>query len=455
MIELPFARAVVLGAFLSGTAYAQTPTRQPCELVFETNPDHPTLFSRLPSGATNIFAGGGVRGVCRGQDITLTADSAEYYGDLRILYLLGTVRYREPRARLESRKLTYWMNDERLLSEGDVVVTLPSGTVSRGPIVDYLRAAPAVRTDSRMEAPRRTITRIPQKDSAGGSSTDTVQVEADRTLSLADSVVYAGGNVRIVRGDLLGVSDSAFMDNKGDIAQLLGKAQVDASGKRPFTLSGAVIDLFSKEQKLERVLARVGARAKSQNLELASDTIDMRVTNDELQRAYAWGPSRARATSPGRVMTADSLDIVMPAQKVREVRLLRAAYAESDPDSTRIRSTERDWLRGDTIIAYFDTTQVEAAADSSPQIRELVAKGKARSFYHVASSRGGPARPSVNYVRGREIVVSFVDDEVTDVLVRDAASGVYIEPSDDPAYRPRSAPAAGRRRPGSAPAPRP
>ena len=430
------ARSLVAAAAIvlcGATAGAQA-TRQPCELVFETNPDHPTLFSRLPSGTTNIFAGGGVRGVCRGQDIVLTADSAEYYGDLRTLFLLGNVRYREARARLESRKLTYWMNDERLLSEGDVVVTLASGTTARGPIIDYLRAAPAVRTVARMEAPRRTLTRIPQKDSTGAARRDTVQVEADRTLSIGDSLVYAGGNVRILRGDILGLSDSAFMDNEGDVARLIGKARVNAAGTRPFVLTGATIDLFSKEQKLERVLARTAATATSKDLELQSDTIDMRIVNDGLERAFAWGKSRARATSPGRVMLADSMDVLMPGQKVREVRLLRGAYAESDPDSTRILTKERDWLRGDTIVAHFDT--VLAASDSSPRIKSLVATGKARSFYHVTSARGGPTRPAVNYVRGKEIVVSFANDEVTDVVVREGANGVYLEPSDDPNRKP-------------------
>lgn len=428
--------AVSLAAALS-TLGAQE--RKPCELVFETNPDRPTLFSRLPSGQTNIFAGGGVRGVCRGSDIVLTADSAEFYGDLATLYLLGNVRYREPRARLDARKITYWMNDEHLLAEGSVVVTLPSGTVARGPVIDYLRAAPAVRTEARMHAPQRTITRIPQKDSAGAPQPDTVQVEADRTTSLADSVVYAGGSVRIVRGDLVGLADSAFMDSKGDIAQLVGKARVDAAGSRPFTLEGAIIDLFSEEQKLERVLARKDAKAISKDLELESDTIDLRVKDDQLERAFAWGPSRARAKSPGRVMVADSLDAFMPGQRVAEVRMVRDAYAESDPDTTSIRTKERDWIRGDTIIAFFDTTVVEAEADSAPRIRELVARGKARSFYHVASMRGGPDRPSVNYVRGREIVVSFENDAVSDVVVHDAASGVYLEASDDPNHRPPAA----------------
>jgi lipopolysaccharide export system protein LptA len=411
-----------------GSSGAQQEERRPCELVFETNPDRPSLFSRLPSGNANIFAGGGVRGICRGQDIVITADSAEYYGDQRILYLLGNVRYREPRARVDALKLTYWMFDERLLAEGSVVVTLPSGTVARGPIIEYLRAAPAVRQVARMDAPRRTITRIPQEDTTGTARIDTVTVEADRTVSLADSLVYTGGNVIVTRRDMRSVSDSAFMDRGKDIAMLIGNAKVDATGSRPFTLAGSRIDLFSREKQLERVLARVDASATSEDFLLTADTIDLRVSGEQLQRAFAWGPSRARATSPGRLMVSDSMDVHMPSQRLTEVRMIRAAYAEGEPDTTRITTTERDWLRGDTIVAHFDTTVLESASDSSPRLRELVARGSARSYYQIPSDKGTDRQPAINYVRGRQIVLTFRDDQIDDVTVKDSASGVYIEP---------------------------
>ena len=80
----------------------------------------------------------------------------------------------------------------------------------------------------------------------------------------------------------------------------------------------------------------------------------MRIQNNQLQRVMAWGKGRARALSPEREITADSIDALMPGQRVREVRALRKAYAESNPDSGVV-STQRDWMRGDTIVARFDT----------------------------------------------------------------------------------------------------
>ena len=37
-------------------------------------------------------------------------------------------------------------------------------------------------------------------------------------------------------------------------------------------------------------------------------------------------------------------------------------------------------------------------------------------------------RPAINYVLGREIVVSFKEQQVTRVTVNEQAAGVYLEP---------------------------
>src|SRR5688572_5380596 len=146
-----------------------------------------------------------------------------------------------------------------------------------------------------------------------------------------------------------------------------------------------------------------------------------------MDRVYAWGRSRARAVSPEYDIVADSLDVRMPGQRVREVFAVRDAFAQSTPDSTRMRSTEKDWLRGDTIITRFDT--VAAAGDTArrPRIRDLVARGSARSYYQVASREGRSAPPAINYVRGRVIAVTFQDQEVEQVTITDQAAGIYLE----------------------------
>jgi hypothetical protein len=135
----------------------------------------------------------------------------------------------------------------------------------------------------------------------------------------------------------------------------------------------------------------------------------------------------------------------MPGQRVREVRALRNGYAESNPDSGVV-SDKRDWIRGDTIIARFDTVVATDTA-SRPRIRELVAAGNARSFYQMKSSRAGQTQPSVNYVRGRIIDIDFDQGTVSTVTVTDRATGVLIEPAVESAVaRPAIPPAPARPR---------
>lgn len=405
-----------------------------------------TQLIKLPSGKYNAYQGGGVTYFCQGQGNELRADSAEYYGDAGVLYLIGDVHYTEPRVRVDSRRMTYFQNEDRLLAEGDVVATLPSGTVLRGPRAEYWRAIPNARPRTRMVATGRPLITLVQVDSSGRRQPP-VDLRADRVTMEADSLVYAGGSVDIVRPDLHATGDSAFMDSGTEFARLMRGPIIEGKSERPFTLTGGVIDIWSRARRLERVLSAANARATSQDLDLRSDTLDLRVTDNRLERAYAWGPSGARAVSPTQIISADSLDVRLPGQRVREVRAIRNAWAQSDPDSTKIRSKERDWLRGDSIVARFDSTATSADTSRSPQIRELVAKGAARSFYQVAVAGSPPERPAINYVRGGKIVVAFANRAVERVTVTDGASGVYLEPLRDAATTTRPDTTTGGRRP--------
>src|SRR5690606_22557703 len=139
---------------------------------------------------------------------------------------------------------------------------------------------------------------------------------------------------------------------------------------------GRVIDMFARNKQVERVLAMDSATAVSKELTLASDTIDLRVKENRLQRAFAFGPGAASAVSPERTIIADSHDVRMPDQKIRELYAVRAAYAETDTDSTKVKSVERDWLRGDTIVARFASVAT-GDTTSRPRIRDLLASGNA------------------------------------------------------------------------------
>ena len=409
----------------AGQLAAQEARSGQCLFNFRSRQGSPLVMTRLPSGQYNWYLGRRAEGECTAQQITVVADSVEFYGDARLLYLIGNVDYREPRLTLRSRRLTYWLNDEHLRAEGNVDATLPSGTKLTGPEVDYYRPAPGIRTSSRMVAPRRPTILLAEVDSTGRRS-DPTTVIANTVVMDRDSVVYAGGRVVITRSDVNSHSDSAFMDSGREYARLMKSPRIEGKGDEPFTLTGTVVELFGSQRMLSRVISSGTAKAVSKDVTLTSDTLDLRLTDRKMDRVYAWGRSRARAVSSSYDIVADSLDVRMPGQRVREVFAVRDAFAQSNPDSTRMRTAEKDWMRGDTIVARFDTT---SSADTArrPQIRDLVARGNARSYYQIATGAGREAPPGVNYVRGRVITVTFQNQEVDQVSITEQAAGVYLE----------------------------
>jgi hypothetical protein len=319
----------------------------------------------------------------------------------------------------------------------------------RGPSVDYYRSTPQ-RPLTRMIAVGRPTVTLVQRDTTGrGRPPDTANVVGNRIAMEGDSLVYASGRVEITRPDLVATGDSAFMDSGREFARLMREPRVRGLGTRTFTLTGGVIDIFSRNRLLERVVATPSGHALSQDLELVADTVDLRVQNNQLQRVIAWGKGRARAVSPEREIVADSIDAIMPGQRVREVRALRNAYAESNPDSGVV-STQRDWMRGDTIVARFDTL-VGTDTASRPRIREIVAEGNASSFYQMKNSKGPETQPTINYVKGRVIDIIFEDRRVRTVTVIDKATGVLIEPAEAANATPGAAPAQPRPRPPATP----
>src|SRR6185295_12215533 len=265
-------------------------------------------------------------------DVTLVADSAEIYDTIKLYYLFGNVHYREARVNIDADRVTYFLQEERILAEQNVRATMPSGSSMTGPQAEYLRPVAPIRQVARLNAIQRPTFTLVQKDSTGKQG-DPATLLADRVSVIDDTVYYAGGNVEITRPDLHATSDSAYMNETKQYGRLLIRPQIEGKGDRKFILRGKAIDLFSKNRLVERVLSVDSAQAVSGDLDLRSDSIDLRVTDNKLSRAYSWGTTGARAVSPDRTITADSLDVSMPNQRVSEVHAIRRAYAETSPDT--------------------------------------------------------------------------------------------------------------------------
>lgn len=436
--------AALLCLAIARSAQGQDVPRN-CDLDY-SNKNGPINSREDTPGKRTIFLSGGVIAHCIGQGNTLTADSAEYYEADGRLFLVGNVHYTEPRATVTSNTMTFYQNENRLHADGNVVAVMSNGSTLRGPIADYYRTTPQ-RPLARMVATGRPTITLVQKDTTGrGRPPDTAHVVANQIVMEGDSLVYASRAVQITRPDLLATGDSAFLDSGKDFARLMLNPSVKGIGAHTFTLTGGVVDVFSRNKQVERVVATPTGHALSQDLELVADSIDLRVAGNQLQEAIAWGRSRAHAVSPEREIIADSIDAIMPNQRVKEVRALRKAYAESNPDSGVV-SKQRDWMSGDTIIARFDSIP-PTDTSSKPKVRQIVAMGNARSFYQMKNSKGPATEPTVNYVRGRVIDIDFEEGKVATVAVTDQATGVMIEPVAQPAPdKSTTAPAPAKPRP--------
>ena len=394
-----------------------------CDFVFENTPATTANRVLQPSGRYLMILGRGVVVSCAGQNNRISADSAQMSEDDGVLYLIGNVHYTEPQAAIDAERMTYYRSEDRLNAQGNVVARMSSGSVMRAPAADYYRAVvgrPVARTIATGRPQLSLVEKGP-----GGASAPPVEVVADGIVVVGDSLVYASKRVEIARTSVRATSDSAFLDSEREFVRLMQSPVVTGQGERPFTMRGGVIDLFSRERRLERVLATPSGHVVSNDLELLADSIDLRLSNDQLQQAYAWGPGRARATSPDRDITADSIFVSTPGQRLREMHAVGKALAASIADTATVISSERDWISGDTIVARFDS----AASGDTTRVfpRELVASGSARSFYQFGNPEGLRERPTVNYVRGRVIAIAFADGEVSTVTVTDQASGVYLE----------------------------
>lgn len=440
------ARSVVLAGVCAAPAAAAAQQPAPARKAEATKCNFESerlTVDTLPGGGQVSFFGGNVVIRCPSRQIVVKGDSAEQRPDGE--HVIGHAIYDEPRFHVTADFLNHYTADERVVAVGNVnAKMLPSGSTLVGPIAEYKRVTPTHPREEMFARGRPTVT-IVEKDSSGKPVPPTTVV-AELIHMDGDSLVYGSGHVIITRpntvapkpnakpGGITATADSVFMDQGKETMRLMREPLLSGQTDRPFTLKGDLVDLFSSNKKLQRVIARANAVATSDSMRITSDTIDLRVKNDLLQRAYAWGKvTRAHAQSPTQNVDADSLDVSMPDQKVRLIRALAKAYAQGRPDTTRFRVEKpdtTDWLRGDTITAHFDTLATKDTS-KTPPIRQMLALGHASSWYHMAASDTAQRCPAINQVSARLITIDFNKQQVATVTAVDSVVGVFVEPRSD------------------------
>src|SRR5688572_26600359 len=178
---------------------ATAPERR-CVLDLLNTPD--TRMNAIVDPTTKkrfTYLGGGLMGRCRGQSITITADSAESYEGNDLHILIGSVKYREPKYAIDADRVTYFRLEERLLFQGNVhaVMTQDAATLD-GPQLEYFRPIRGLRDKERVVATQRPKLTYIEKDSAGKDQPPIV-VLGNTILGEGDSTFFAMGDVRIER----------------------------------------------------------------------------------------------------------------------------------------------------------------------------------------------------------------------------------------------------------------
>lgn len=412
---------------------ASSATTRNCVLDFaDSPPETRLLYTRLPDSTANTFIGGGFVGRCQGENNRISADSAEQFESAGIVNMYGNVVYEEPnKLRVTAAHATYFTREGRLFADGGVVATqLATGSTFSGPNIEYYRVMPG-RPVAKLVAPNRPTAQLIEKDSTGKPGQPTI-VTADRFEDVGDTLVLGWGDVIITREKIIGRSDSLAYNKTTQLARLVRAARIRSlDTSQAFTLNGDTIDLFTTDKKLDRVFALHSATATNKDLVINAERIDLRLKEQKIDQAYAFGKGRARAKTPQQDVEADSMRIVLTDQRPREVRAIGGAVAKGVPDTLKIKSADRDMLRGDSLFAYFDTIQAPADTSKQTRIKEIHAFGNASSLFQIASKKGPAAPPALNYVRGQRIFVQFDTGSVRDVRVDSSASGLYLEPAPD------------------------
>jgi hypothetical protein len=419
------ALAVLALAQQPASAGAQAAGR-PCSIVIDSIGGNYRQTVPTP-GDTNRFAGGGVLAHCEGTGSTLSSDSVAMYGRLRRIDFIGRVVIRDTAMALDANRASYYIRDERLEARKNVVATSRrSGTVLRGPHLDYYRAAIGIRDTVEMFATSRPTVEYRETADSG----EPYIIVGDRLRFKGDDRVWAGGQVTVDRSDFASRSDSLLLDETRGIGVLVGHPRVEGKGGKTYTLVGTRIELGLEHREINLVKALSEAKATGDDWTLTADTIHLLIAAKKLQQALAWvgegSKARAHAVSSLYAIDADSIAVDTPEEVLRESRAFRNALSRAKRDSATAPA-DVDWIAGDSLTARF-VQEKDSAGREHSRLQQILARGAARALTHHFDDRDTTAAPAINYSRGQRIAVQLRGAKVDRIVVAGKADGVHLEP---------------------------
>lgn len=453
---------------------------------------------------------------CEG-DSEIRADEADIFEARGESNLYGNVIFQDTVRRLTSDNAVYTSGIGRLYATGNVVFTdLSTGSSLRGPNLEYYRPRDD-RPEARLIATERPhLTLVPESEDSVPA--EPIEIDADRTTIIGETMT-AVGSVVIQRSDLDAWAEQARYDRVSGRLDLRERARLQSE---EYEITGEHIAALIPAEGIQRLTSRGDATLEGEEIQVAAPELRMYFENDLLERLVAVTPDsagsapaeRATVTATGFRLEADSITALSPGQQLEQVIAIGSARGEaidtvpSAPPVARAAGADtavavadtliadsavaeiegmasiamdRDWIAGDTVIAYFAPAPDSAAPDSvavdgageaeEPEVRleRLVARGSARSLYRVRDDeqpRNG-ARPPLNYLSGETIELSLTAGELELAQVSGLRRGVYLDPippqpapdngedgetvgdddaEDDPPTAPADAPTTGGRR---------
>lgn len=395
----------------------------------------------------------------------------------RELQLWGDVFFEDPIRMLTADEATYQSGISRLHARGNVFFrNLEEGSTIRGPDLEYFSAT-ETRPQPQVHARERPHLTLQPRETA--EDAEPLEIDADQVTMFGQDQLQASGSVVITRTDMRATAREAQYSGETGGLELRGDAAIRS---REYDLGGEVIQAQTADGVLEHVHARTAASLSGDDLDVTAPDLQLFFAEELLQRAVARGDrarsdeegsgppgERAVATSRTFRLEADSIDALIPAQQVERVVAIGSAQGESidtsgaresparparlaDDDEARETGdseqradsavvplaagdplTERDWIRGDTIIGYFSAPEPDTAAapgDTGVVLERIIARGSALSLYRVEKERAQPGeRRGINFLVGNVIALRFAAGELEIAEVDGLSKGVFLDPA--------------------------
>lgn len=306
-------------------------------------------------------------------------------------------------------------------------------------------------------------------------------IEARRFMIDGRRYFRAAEEVVVLRDSLRAVGDSLDFDQDLGTMSIIGDSRVDQQG---FELSSDAVEVTPTTGLSEEILARGNAELVGRQMTMNAPAIRMFLDGGEVnrlvaisslppieqevldttglsagdaERARALAAAGARADSaeaqpvdsivqPSAFadefkLTADSIDVLSPAQLLELVTAVGSARAEAaQPASAGSDGlpeiASRDWMEGSTILAHFAVADSGTAGGLTGQnpsrLETLTAVGEARSLYRMTPSDTAvtepDAPPALHLVEGNQIRIHMRGREVVKMEVEGQTLGYHLEP---------------------------